>query len=65
MTVLSQLLPARTLLSLNQSQLDSIYGIFEAEALRNEAFMKTLRAKLEKEVVAGGTTKTPVRGKGG
>jgi hypothetical protein len=65
MTVLSQLLPARTLLSLNQSQLDSIYGLFEAEALRNEAFMKTLRAKLEREVVVGGATKAPARGKGG
>jgi hypothetical protein len=60
MTILSQLLSSRTLLSLNQTQLDSIYGLLEAEVLKNEQFMKSFRTKLEREVLPG-MTKSPGR----
>lgn len=51
MTILSQLLSPRELLAMDASQLDSIYGLLEAEVMQNQEFMKSFRAKLEREIV--------------
>ena len=51
MAILSQLIPTREFLALSEDQLDTLYSLVEAEAMKNPEFMKHLTNKFQKDIL--------------